>query len=91
MVEHAIAELRRAQLEGLDKLRQGEAGVRTAEFLAPEVQIEAKAPPALFSTDDDFAAASRKLIARKALKSTVGESEDEPEEEGEDTEDDEDN
>jgi hypothetical protein len=38
-----------------------------AEFTTPEVEITATAPTPLFSTQDDYVTASRRLIASKAL------------------------
>jgi hypothetical protein len=63
-VERASATLNRARGAALEELR---GAVGSAEFTMPEVQIEASAPPPLFTTDDDFITATRKLIASKAL------------------------
>jgi hypothetical protein len=67
-VEKAERTLAKAQRDGLQKLSEGENGISTTEIAVPEVQIEAKPPPPLFSTSDDFVTATRKLIASKALE-----------------------
>jgi hypothetical protein len=59
--------LEKVQADAVTRLQQGEAGIGSTVIRAPEVQIEAKPPPPLFSTDDDFVTATLKLIANKAL------------------------
>jgi hypothetical protein len=71
MPEGQIVRLRRAQRQALAALQMGEAGIGSVEIAVPEVQIEVKPPAPLFTADDDFVAATRKLIASKALEDEV--------------------
>jgi hypothetical protein len=41
--------------------------IEVDSFEAPEPEIKVEAPEPLFTTEDDFAIASRKLIRRKEL------------------------
>jgi len=59
----AVAKLHEAQQRALDLL----SDLDPPPIELPEAAIITDAPEPLFSTDDDFATASRKLIARKAL------------------------
>jgi hypothetical protein len=72
-VEAAAAALHQAQQEAMARLEEGEAGISQTEIPLPEIQIEATAPAPLFTTDDDFITATRKLIASKALDDGDGE------------------
>jgi hypothetical protein len=45
-----------------------ESEVEPPAIVVPEAQIDAEAPKPLFSTEDDFFTASRRLIAHKALE-----------------------
>jgi hypothetical protein len=67
IVKAANGSLRRAIYDGLAKLREGEIGIEPVEIPLPELKIDAAAPPPLFTTDDDFVTATRKLITSKAL------------------------
>jgi DNA topoisomerase VI subunit B len=67
-VEKAIAALERAQDTALARLRRGATGIGSVVIPAPEVQIKATAPAPLFTTEDDFVIATRKLIVSRALE-----------------------
>jgi hypothetical protein len=56
--------LRRAQTRAYKALET----VKPPEIRLPEAEIVAESPEPLFTTDDDFVAASQKLIAHKALE-----------------------
>lgn len=66
-LEAAAAALHQLQQEAKARLEEGEGGISEIEIPLPEVQIETPAPAPLFTTDDDFITATRKLIASKAL------------------------
>lgn len=63
-VEVAIEALHQVQADGFVELKD-QLGIEHTSIPAPEVQIEAAAPAPLFTTADDFAAASLKLLAQK--------------------------
>ncbi len=63
-VEKARAALIRTQRGALRALR---GAIPRSEFTTPEVEIKAPSPSPLFTTSDGFIAATRKLIASKAL------------------------
>jgi hypothetical protein len=67
-VKKAIVALKRAQGAALVRLRNGATGIGSVAIPAPEVQIKATAPAPLFTTEDDFVTATRKLIASRALE-----------------------
>jgi hypothetical protein len=66
-LKEAIAALERVQAVALAQLQQTGPGIVPTMIPAPKVEIEAEPPLSLFTTDDDFFTATRKLIASKAL------------------------
>jgi Histidine kinase-, DNA gyrase B-, and HSP90-like ATPase len=66
-VKEVIAALERAQADALARLQEGDAGILPTLIPRPEVEIEAEPQAPLFTTDDNFVTATRKLIASKAL------------------------
>jgi hypothetical protein len=66
-VTDAVAALVRTQADALARLQEGDVGIVQTMIPAPEVEIEAEPPTPLFTTDDAFVTATRKLIASKAL------------------------
>jgi hypothetical protein len=72
-VKRAIAALQKVQNDVQAEL-QDQLGIDDASIPVPEAQIEGSALPALFTTDDDFATASLKLVAEK--KYDIAEDED---------------
>ena len=66
-VEAAVEALEQAQAEALSRLQEGDDGIKDVPVAVPEVMIDATPPAPLFTTDDDFVTATRKLVAHKAL------------------------
>jgi hypothetical protein len=75
-VTAAVDALHQIQRDGFDEL-EDQLGIENASIPAPEVQIEATAPPPVFTTADDFATASLKLIAEKNYECAEAEDESE--------------
>ncbi len=66
-VEKAVVGLEQAQAEALSQLQEGDDGIKDVSVAVPKVMIDAPLPAPLFTTDDDFVTATRKLVAHKAL------------------------
>jgi hypothetical protein len=67
-VQKAMSRLKRAQGQAVAALQKGKAGIGSIEVPAPAVDIKTKPPTPLFTTDDNFVTATRRLIASKALE-----------------------
>jgi hypothetical protein len=76
LVNKTISALHAVQSDTYGELKR-KLGIADASIPAPEVQIEATAPAPMFTTADDFATASRKLIAEKKYELAEDEDEDE--------------
>jgi hypothetical protein len=76
-VKAAIETLHQVQYDEYAEIKD-QLGITYASIAAPEVRIEATASPPVFTTVEDFATASLKLIAEKKYEGAEGEGEDEP-------------
>jgi hypothetical protein len=73
-VEAAIDTLHQVQSDGYAEIKE-QLDIEDVSIAAPEAQIEATAPVPVFTTADDFAIASLKLIAEKKYQGTEAEDE----------------
>jgi hypothetical protein len=63
-IRKAVGELHRIRDDGYAELKE-QLGIEDSEIPAPEAQITVSPPTPLFTTEDDFVTASRKLITEK--------------------------
>lgn len=66
-VTTALRDLERAKQSALERLQGDKHGITSEVIAAPKAKTTGKPPATLFSTDDDFVTATRKLIADKGL------------------------
>jgi hypothetical protein len=78
-VEAAVEALGIAQYDAVARLQEGADRIGRVEIAVPEIKIDATPPAPLFTSEDDYMTATRKLIADKAL---APDEEDDPVDEG---------
>jgi hypothetical protein len=65
-VKDAVEELKTAQADAVTAFNR--IATTLPRIVAPEIELDPNVPEPIFTTTDDFATASRRLIARKALE-----------------------
>jgi DNA topoisomerase VI subunit B len=82
-VKAAVEALEQVQADTYDELKD-QLGIEDTEIPMPETRIKAAAPVPLFTTDDDFVTATRKLIAEKKYEFEDDGTDDDPDDDGPD-------